>query len=108
MTKEPDDELMHAVQIDDIPAVEVGPGVVRRPLAVTGFARGWAIDFAPGSQWPAVDHHETEERYFVHSGEMIEDEHRYGAGSYVVFRAGSKHQPRSEVGARIIGINQVG
>lgn len=65
------------------------------------------IDFEPGAEWPAVDHHDAEERYYVETGEIIEGERRYGAGSYVVFAAGSQHRPRSEHGARIIGINEV-
>ncbi|MEU4224943.1 cupin domain-containing protein [Nonomuraea sp. NPDC026600] len=94
-----------AVHIDDIEPVEVAPGIVRRRLTATEGARGWLIDFAPGTQWPEVDVHEGEERYYVLSGEVIEGETRYQAGTYVVFAAGSRHQPRTETGARMLGIN---
>lgn len=39
------------------------------------------------------------------SGEVIEGERRHGAGSYVVFAPGSRHRPRSDTGARMLGIN---
>ncbi|MFD1539274.1 cupin domain-containing protein [Nonomuraea guangzhouensis] len=94
-----------AVHIDDVVPVEVSPGIVRRRLTATEGARGWLIDFAPGTQWPEVDVHEGEERYYVLSGEVIEGETRYEAGTYVVFAAGSRHQPRTETGARMLGIN---
>jgi quercetin dioxygenase-like cupin family protein len=74
-------------------------------LPSTGKATGWLIDFAPGSEWPAVDHHEGEERYFVISGEVIEDDRRYGAGTYVVFAPGTSHRPRTDIGARMLGIS---
>lgn len=83
----------------------VTDGIVRRDLQETDYARGWIIDFAPGTQWPAIDHHDSEERYFVLSGEVVDGDEVYPAGSYVVFPAGSQHQPRSEVGATMLGIN---
>ena len=94
-----------AVHIDDIEPVEVAPGIVRRRLTATEGARGWLIDFAPGTQWPEVDVHDGEERYYVLSGEVIEGDTRYREGSYVVFAAGSRHQPRTETGARMLGIS---
>lgn len=94
-----------AVNVHDVPAVEVAPGIMRRQLAKTGSAGGWLIDFEPGTQWPVVDVHEAEERYYVLTGEVIEGERRYGAGTYVVFSAGSRHQPRTEAGATMLGIN---
>ncbi|MFD9128323.1 cupin domain-containing protein [Kitasatospora sp. NPDC059571] len=94
-----------ALHVDDLPERQVAPGIVRRDLPATGRARGWLIDFAPGSRWPYVDVHDTEERYYVLSGEVIEDGRRHGAGTYVVFAPGSRHRPRSETGARIIGID---
>ncbi|WP_326822392.1 cupin domain-containing protein [Streptosporangium sp. NBC_01756] len=93
------------VNIDDVPQVEVVPGIVRRRLTATASARGWVIDFAPGTQWPEVDVHEGEERYYVLSGEVIEGEERHGEGTYVVFAPGSRHRPRTETGARMLGIS---
>ena len=100
----PASALMTAVQVDDIAPTEVTAGIVRRQLAHTQYARGWLIDFAPGTEWPAVDVHATEERYYVVSGEVIEGEERYGPGTYVVFAPGSRHRPRTETGARMVGI----
>ena len=46
----------------------------------------------------------SEERYFVLAGEVIEGEERHGPGMYVVFAPGSRHRPRTEHGARMLGI----
>ena len=97
-----DIQTMH---VNDVEQVEVAPGIMRRQLPKTEYAGGWVIDFAPGTQWPEVDVHETEERYYVISGEVIEGERRLGPGSYVVFAPGSRHQPRTEIGARMIGLS---
>lgn len=94
-----------SVHIDDLEVVEVAEGITRRTLTATALARAWMIDFAPGTQWPSVDHHEGEERYYVLQGEMMEGDERYPAGSYVTFDPGSSHRPGSETGARILGIN---
>jgi hypothetical protein len=40
----------------------------------------------------------------VLSGEVIEGDVRHPAGSYVVFAPGSRHRPRTETGARILGL----
>lgn len=97
-------ELKTVLHIDEAETQEVGPGIVRRRLQRTEYARGWLIDFAPGAEWPVVDHHAAEERYYVLSGEVIEGEERHGPGAYVVFAPGSSHRPRTEVGAQILGI----
>nr|WP_259670112.1 cupin domain-containing protein [Streptomyces sp. ID38640] len=96
--------LKTAVQVDEVAPVEVVPGIVRRRLPRTEYAGGWLIDFAPGTEWPEVDVHATEERYYVLSGEVIEGEERHGPGTYVVFAPGSRHRPRTETGARMLGI----
>ncbi|MFD3416916.1 cupin domain-containing protein [Streptomyces decoyicus] len=92
------------VHIDDVAPQEVAPGIVRRRLPATPYARGWLIDFAAGTEWPEVDVHAAEERYFVVSGEVIDGGERHDPGSYVVFAPGSRHRPRSETGARMLGI----
>ena len=94
------------LHIDDAEVVEVAPGITRRSLTETEFGSAWLIDFAPRTEWPEVDHHPTEERYFVLEGELIEGEVSHRAGTYVTFAAGSYHQPRTEIGARILGINE--
>lgn len=106
MSLQSSDNLRAAYRLDDLPAVRVCEGIERRDFPPTDFARSWVIDFAPGSEWPTVDHHSTEERYFVLSGEIIDGAARYGAGTYVMFEAGSEHRPRSESGGRMLGINQ--
>ncbi|GAA3690554.1 hypothetical protein GCM10022224_064990 [Nonomuraea antimicrobica] len=103
MTREPDDvQFLH---VDEVEPVEVVPGIVRRRLPATELARGWMYDFAPGTEWPEVDVHEGEERYYVISGEFIDRGRRLGPGSYVVFAPGSTHRPRTETGARMLGIS---
>ena len=96
---------MQVVDVESVAPVEVGPGITRRTLPTTDRARSWVIDFAPGSEWPSVDVHDDEERYYVVTGEVVEGDQRFGAGSYVVFAPGSKHRPRSDTGARMLGIN---
>ncbi|TJZ56815.1 anti-sigma factor [Streptomyces piniterrae] len=95
--------LKTTVQVDEVAPVEIAPGIVRHRLPRTEYASGWLIDFAPGTEWPEVDVHATEERYYVLSGEVIEGEERHGPGTYVVFAPGSRHRPRTEKGARILG-----
>lgn len=93
-----------SVRVDDVTPVEVAPGVTRRRLQRTPNAAGWLIDFAPGTEWPEVDHHAAEERYFVVSGEVVDGGETHGPGSYVVFAPGSSHRPSTETGARMLGI----
>lgn len=95
------------IHVDDAERTEIAPGIIRRRLTETGVARAWLIEFAPGTQWPRVDTHETEERYYVLRGEIIEGDATYPEGSYVTFPAGSGHQPRTLTGVSILGINQV-
>lgn len=97
--------LRESVHVDELEVVEVAPGILRRSFTTTDHARAWLIDFAPGTQWPAVDSHDKEERYYVLSGEVVEGGRRFPAGTYVTFDAGSSHRPASETGARMLGIN---
>jgi quercetin dioxygenase-like cupin family protein len=94
-----------AIHIDDVVPVEVALGITRRNLTSTAHARGWLIDFAPGTTWPSVDHHATEERYYVLDGEVIDGDATYPAGTYVTFAPGSSHQPHTTTGARMLGLN---
>lgn len=103
MTQEIDD--IQVVNVDEVEPEEVVPGIVRRQMPATQWARGWMYDFAPGAEWPEVDVHDTEERYYVVSGEFIDRCRRLGPGSYVVFAPGSTHRPRTETGARMLGIS---
>ncbi|MFY2559472.1 cupin domain-containing protein [Corallococcus terminator] len=96
-----------SVRIDDVEPVVIGPGCLRRDLPSTRDVRVWVVDMAPGSQWPWVDVHDTGEEVFVVSGELIEGEQRLGPGTYLFFPPGSQHQPRTETGVRLFGINLV-
>ena len=93
----------HAVAIDDVPAIAIGDGCLRRDLPAPPGACAWMIEMAPGSVWPRFDRQDTGEAYFVLDGEVIEGEMRYPAGTQVVFPPGSRHRPRSETGARLFG-----
>ncbi|MFI1226951.1 MULTISPECIES: cupin domain-containing protein [unclassified Streptomyces] len=97
--------LKTVLHIDDVEPHEVAPGILRRRLPGTAYARGWLIDFAAGAEWPEIDRHPTEERYFVLTGEVIDGGERHGPGTYVVFAPGSEHRPRTETGARMLGIS---
>lgn len=96
-----------ALRVDDVPAIEVGPGCLRRDLPSNAGVRVWIVDMAPGSRWPHVDHHDTGEEFYVLDGEVIEGDARYGAGTYVTFAPGSEHRPHTESGVRLYGFNLV-
>lgn len=96
----------HVIHTHVAEVTQVAPGTTRRRFTETGFARGWLIEFAPGTEWPSVDVHETEERYYVPRGEIIDGDATYPEGSYVTFPAGSSHRPRTLTGVTILGINQ--
>ena len=102
---EPAPEGLAGVAVEQLPVVEVGPGCTRRDLPALPGVRAWVVDMAPGSTWPHVDHHPAGEAYYVVSGEVIEGERRFGAGSCVHFAPGSRHRPRSEHGVRLFGLN---
>lgn len=89
----------------DVPAVEVGPGCLRRDLPAPPGVRAWLVEMTPHSRWPRVDRHDTGEVYFVLEGEVIEGEARHSAGTHVCFAPGSRHRPRSETGARLFGFH---
>jgi hypothetical protein len=96
------------LQIDEVVPVEVGPGCFRRDLPSTGGVRVWVVDMDPGCQWPCVDaHDEAGEVFYIVSGELIEGDERFGAGTYVFFAPGSRHQPRTDIGVRLFGFNLV-
>jgi mannose-6-phosphate isomerase-like protein (cupin superfamily) len=96
-----------AIDVEAATVTPVGPGSSRRALPSPPGLRVWVVDMAPGSQWPHVDHHDTGEGYYVVSGEVIEGEHRYPAGTCVSFAPGSSHRPRTERGARLFGFNPI-
>lgn len=60
---------------------------------------------APGSEWPRMDRHDTGEACFVLDGEVINDGVRHPAGTQIVFAPGSRHRPRTDIGARLLGFN---
>jgi hypothetical protein len=98
--------VLDAIDPDEINAVEVGPGCIRRDLPAGPAARAWIVEMEPGSQWPYEDvHDETGEQVFVLSGELIEGDRRFGAGTYLNFGPHSRHQPWTEIGVRLFGVN---
>lgn len=98
-------DMLDAMRVDDVDPVMVGPGCLRRDLPGPEGLRVWMVEMAPGSVWPTIDEHDTGEAVYVAAGEVIEDDQRLGAGTYLHFRPGSRHQPRTEKGARLFGIN---
>lgn len=96
-----------AMAIDDAPVIEIGLGCTRRDLPSNAGIRMWVVDMAPGSTWPHVDHHDAGEEFYVISGEVIEGEARYPAGTYVSFAPGTSHRPRTETGVRLFGLNLI-
>lgn len=98
-------DWLDVVRVDDVEPAIVGPGCFRRDLPSTNALRVWVVDMSPGSIWPVVDEHDTGEEVYVASSEIIEGEDRFGAGTYLFFKPGSRHRPRMETGARLFGIN---
>ncbi|HET9818919.1 MAG TPA: cupin domain-containing protein [Rhodanobacteraceae bacterium] len=98
-------ELLDTLCVEEVDPVVVGPGCLRRDLPGPEGLRVWMVDMAPGSVWPVVDEHGAGEAVYVVAGEVIEDDQRFGMGTYLYFRPGSRHQPRTEKGAQLFGIN---
>ncbi|MDO3703213.1 hypothetical protein Q3W71_16190 [Micromonospora sp. C28SCA-DRY-2] len=97
---------MMAVDVDEVPPVELGPGVQVRALPGMPGIRTWVIDLAPGAEWPDLDRHETYgEAYFVVRGEVVEGDRTHGPGSYVAFGPKTSHRPRTRTGVRAFGFN---
>jgi hypothetical protein len=98
--------MLDAINPDELEAVEVGPGCFRRDLPAGLGARAWIVDMEPGAQWPHEDvHDEFGEQLFVVRGELIEGDRHFGPGTYLNFRAHSRHRPRTETGVRLFGMN---
>ena len=100
--------MLDAIDPDDIAPVEVGPGCFRRDLPTADGARAWIVDMEPGAEWPYEDvHDEHGEQLIVVSGELIEGDRRFGAGTYVLYGPNSRHRPRTVTGVRLFGFNLV-
>jgi len=94
------------VAVDEVPPVELGPGVRVRMLPGMPGIRPWVIDLDPGAVWPHLDVHEAYgEAYLVMSGEVVEGDRVHGPGTYVAFGPKTSHRPRTETGARAFGFN---
>ena len=96
----------HAIDPNAIEPVHVGPGCTRRDLPANAGVRVWIVDMEPGAQWPYEDVHDaTGEQVLILSGELIEGDRRLGPGTYLNFGPNSRHQPRTETGVRLFGLN---
>lgn len=94
------------VSFESCEALQIGPGCVRRDLPSRPGVRVWVVEMAAGSEWPHVDRHDIYgEDVFVVDGEVIEGDRRFGPGTYLHFKANSQHQPRTDIGVRLIGFN---
>ena len=92
--------------VNAVPAVQVGPGCVRRDLASRDGVRIWIVDMAAGSEWPHVDVHDGYgEDILVVRGELIEGDRTITAGSFIQFAPHSQHRPRTSTGVRLFGFN---
>jgi len=99
-------ENLQAVKPDDIAALEIGPGCYRRDLPGPAGARMWIVEMEPGAQWPYEDvHGDQGEQVWIITGDLIEGDENYGPGTYLNFGPNSSHQPRTESGVRLFGIN---
>lgn len=97
---------LEAIDSDSLPVVHIGEGCTRIDFPPRQGVRKWVVDMAPGAIWPHVDHHDEQgEDVFVVSGEVIEGEKRYGAGTFLNFAPNSSHRPRTDRGVRLFGFN---
>jgi hypothetical protein len=99
-------EMLDAVTAEDIAPLKIGPGCYRRDLPGPSGARMWIVDMEPGARWPYEDQHgEQGEQVWIVSGDLVEGERCFGPGTYLSFGPHSAHQPRTERGVRLFGIN---
>ncbi|MEV0649300.1 cupin domain-containing protein [Phytomonospora sp. NPDC050363] len=96
----PEDRVT-AVHLDEVVTSDIAPGITRIGLPGDAVAAR-AFDFEPGTQWPEVDVHGADELVYVASGELLDNGRRYPAGSFLHYWPGSRHQPGTESGARIL------
>lgn len=89
------------VSINDIETSDVAPGITRRQLP-GGAIAARSFDFAPGAIWPEIDHHTADELIYVADGDLIDNGHRFPAGSFLHYSPGSSHRPSTETGVRIL------
>jgi hypothetical protein len=61
----PGSEDLISLNVDELPAIEVGPGCVRRDLPGAPGAHVWVVEMAPDRQWPYLDIHDGPEQFFV-------------------------------------------
>jgi ChrR Cupin-like domain len=95
-------DLLQTVVLDHVPPEELQRGITKRRLPSSGEVVMRVFDMAPGIRWPEVDLHDRDELIYVVSGELIEGDQCYPAGTYLHYKAGSRHQPRTEMGVRIL------
>ncbi|WP_419996510.1 cupin domain-containing protein [Streptomyces boninensis] len=99
--KHPTDDVQY-VSTGDLPWSQVGPGVRARVLPETPHNSAWIVEWAPGAQWPGVDLHEGEERYYVLSGTLVDEGRLHREGDYVILDKGTSHSPHSDTGATLL------
>ncbi len=99
-TTEETGALKTTLQVDEVAPVKIAPRDRAPQAAEDRIRRCWLIDFAPGTEWPEVDVHATEERYYVLSGEVIEERNVTGPvrTSYSHRAAATGPAPRREHG----------
>jgi quercetin dioxygenase-like cupin family protein len=79
-----------------------GPGIQVRELWSEGVKRALEVEFAPGAQWPGIDHHVPgPEEVYILSGDFDDGANVYRAGTFLHHPAGSSHSPKSVEGCRL-------
>lgn len=89
--------------LDDMAAVELAPGVLRRAPYSSERIGVFVIDMEPGTTFPRVDHHDDVEQYLIVSGTFIDNGVVHTAGTFVHYGAESSHRPRTDTGGRLFG-----
>jgi hypothetical protein len=79
-----------------------GPGVQVRELWREGVKHALEVEFAPGAQWPGIDHHVPgPEEVYILSGDLDDGANVHRAGTFLHHPAGSSHSPKSVEGCRL-------
>lgn len=98
---------MHeAIDPTGLTPLEIGPGCRRYDLSSNPGTRAWIVEIDPGHQWPFVDqHNDRGEMVFVLDGHLVEGDEIIPPGTFVRYGPGSAHQPMTNTGVRLFGVN---
>lgn len=92
-----------AVNVRDVPARDVFPGIRLHPLWTgPGGAAAYVLEMDPGTAWPRPDVHEPgPEEVYVVAGTLQDGARDYPAGTFLHAPPGSWHVPATTTGCTL-------